>query len=128
MTTQGNTFRQFAPPTFFQGQQVGPAANLEGPFADFLEQEPQIPFQGALQRAQLNPNQRDFFRNQFSDIFGQFQGLLDQQIRAGLTPDLRFADFVGNFDFGDVFQRLTPDQRQGIGSPTPFRPLTTFTR
>lgn len=125
----GATFSQFAPPSFFQnfGQPVAPTSSLTGPFADFLEQEPQIPFRGAVQRAGLSPNQRDFFRNQFSTIFGQFQGLLDQQIRAGLTPDIRFGDFVGNFDFQDEFNRLQPGQRPGLGIQN-FAPRITVTR
>lgn len=134
MVTQGNpfggaTFSQFAPQNFFQnaGQLVAPTSTLAGPFAEFFEQEPEIPFRGAIQRASLSPNQREFFRNQFSTIFGQFQGLLDQQIRAGLTPDARFADFVGNFDFQDEFRSLLPSQRPGLGIAN-FAPRTTFTR
>lgn len=126
---RGATFSQFAPPSFFQNfnQPVAPASTLNSPFADFLEENPRIPFQGAVQRASLSPNQRNFFRGQFDNIFGQFEGLIDQAIRGGGTPDARVADFFGNFDFQDEFSRLLPTQRPGAG-PLNFAPRTTFTR
>jgi hypothetical protein len=126
---QGSTFSQFAPPSFFTNFNgpVAPTSSLSGPFAEFLEQEPRIPFGGAVQRASLTPNQRSFFRGQFDNIFGQYEGLIDQYSRSGQTPDARFGDFVGNFDFQDEFNRLLPRQRPGLGTQN-FAPRTTFLR
>jgi len=88
----------------FSGSAFDPSA-LETPqtapnlFIDFLEEEPDIPFFGALGRSDPTPNQRDFFQNQRNNIFNQFQGILDQQIRAGELPSARFAEFVNQPNF-----------------------------
>lgn len=87
-------------------------------FADLLEEEPDIPYFGAVQRAKLNPNQLSYFRTQRQNVFNEFQGLLDQQIRAGLAPSQRFADFVGNYPFKQRFHSQAPSQRIG-GSYSP---------
>ncbi len=132
MTTQGSTFNQFAPSNFQSqmfGQQVSPVSQLPNQiYGGILDEEPRIPFFGALQRANLPSNQRDFYKGQFSDIFQQYQGLLDQYIRAGLEPNLRFADFVGNYDFPSAFRNLPIGQRQGIQGTANFAPPTMFLR
>ena len=131
---QGNPFMAFQNDPFFNfgggampPMSVAPVSMMQSPFADILETEQDIPFQGALQRANLTPNQMRQFQNQRGEIFRQFEGLLDQQIRAGLTPDLRFADFMGNFNFGREAFRTPPSQRIG-GGTSQFAPKTTFLR
>ena len=132
MTLQGNTFNQFAPGGFSTnlfGQNVQPLSSLSNSlFAGILDEEPGIPFAGALQRSNLPSNQLDFFRGRLNDTFQQYQGLLDQFIRSGLEPTTQFGDFVGNFDFADAFQRIPSQQRQGILNTRNFAPPTTFMR
>ena len=101
----------------------GPTSNLDPAFADLLEQQPEIPFQGALQRANLTPNQSEFFRNRRQESFNQFQGILDQQIRAGEVPSARFGDFIGNFDFGREFNQRAPSSQFGRSTASPFQVL-----
>ena len=69
------------------------------PFEEFLEEERNLPFQSALQRGNLTPNQMQFFQNQRQNIFNEFEGLLGQQIQRGEAPNLKFTDFINNFDF-----------------------------
>jgi len=65
MTTQGSTFNQFAPSNFQSqmfGQQVSPVSQLPNQiYGGILDEEPRIPFFGALQRANLPSNQRAFY-------------------------------------------------------------------
>lgn len=107
-----------------------PSAPLPGPFgdlfADVLEEEPEIPFQGALKRANLTPNQFQTFRNQREAITKQFQAQLDEQFRRGMLPTGTATDFFRNFDFGKEFQRFSPSQRIGSGSQR-LSPLQIFT-
>jgi hypothetical protein len=131
--TQSNPFADFQTDPFFDqfgddffSSPVGPASEL-GVFGDLLEDQPEIPFQGALQRADLTPNLFQQFRGQRENLFNQFQGLLDQQIRQGLTPNVRFADFIGNFNFGRESFRTPPGQRVG-GGTSEFAPPTQFSR
>jgi len=96
----------------------GPYSRLpssQNPFGDFLEEEPEIPFQGALRRANLTPNQFATFRNQRQNIFNQFLAKLDDQLQQGVLPEDRFSDFVNQFDFTKEFQRFAPGQRAGGG-------------
>jgi hypothetical protein len=85
------------------------------PFADFVETEPDIPYQGALARANLTPNQLRTFRGQRQNIFNQFLSQLDEQMRAGQMPSARFSDFIGGFDFPREYQRFAPSDRSGAG-------------
>ena len=92
---------------------------------DFLESEPEIPFQGALARANLTPNQFLTFRNARENIFKQFQAQLDEQFRKGMLPTGTATNFFRNFDFQREFQRFGPSQRLG-GGPGRFRPPIRF--
>ena len=63
-------------PQFAGFEQYTPSTgSLNMAFADFLEEEPDIPYFGALQRQNLTPNQADFFRTQRNSIFNQYLGL-----------------------------------------------------
>lgn len=92
------------------GAQTGPYADI---FKDYLEAEPDIPYQGALARANLTPNQMLTFRNRRQDIFRQFQAQLDEQFRHGIMPTATETDFYRNFDYAKEFQRYAPSQRVG---------------
>jgi hypothetical protein len=99
----------------------------DNPFIDFLEEEPDIAFQGALARGNLTPNQYQTFRNQRNTIYGQYQAKLMEQMQKGIMPTERFTDFIGNFDFGKEFQRFGPRQRTG-GSIGRFAPPVRYER
>ncbi|MFQ6027856.1 MAG: hypothetical protein ACE5Q6_10230 [Dehalococcoidia bacterium] len=96
------------------------------PFLDILEFEPNIAFQGALHRANLTPNLFRRFQSDRNRIFGQYQALLDEQIRAGMLPSARFADFIQNYDFQREAMNLSPSER--FGDISRFAPRTTFLR
>ena len=104
-----------------------PSTFTDNPFADYLETEPDIPYQGALAKGNLTPNQFQTFRNQRNTIFGQFQARLMAQFEQGQMPTERFTDFVGNFDFNKEFQRFQPSQRAG-GNLGGFAPPVRFGR
>lgn len=113
---RGTSFGDFSDPSvnfdFNQFTQGGSTADL-GIFGDILESQPEIPFQGALQRANLTPNLLQQFQGERRSIFNQFQGFLDQQIQQGLAPSLRFGDFVRNFDFQRESLSRPPSTRFG---------------
>lgn len=128
---QQNPFADFQEDPFFQfgtrfSRPMTSTGNL-GISGDILEVEPDIPFQGALQAGNLSPNLFRMFQGQRSNLFNQFQGLLDQQMRQGMIPNLRFGDFMTDFDFEREAFRLPPDQRIG-GGTSQFAPRTQFIR
>ena len=106
---------------------LGPAgtAPVDNPFADFLEEEPELPYQAALKKANLTPNQYQTFRNQRQNIFAQFQARLGEQLLQGTLPTERWTDFTGNFDWNKEFERFAPSQRLGGGTGN-FGPTMRF--
>lgn len=131
--TQSNPFADFQSDPFFNfsddffSSPVPPIGDSQSPFTDILEEQPDLAFQGALQRANPTPNLLRQFQNQRATLFGQFEGLQEQLIRQDRLPDLRFADFIGNFDFAREAFRTPPSQRPG-GGTSQFAPPTTFFR
>lgn len=89
-------------------------------FSDFLEEEPRLPFNAALNRGNFSGQQRNFFQNQFGNIFNRFLGTLGQQIEGGQAPTARFTDFLGGrsqqdpgFSLENLFRRTAPSLRGG---------------
>ena len=89
-----------------------------------LDENPQTAFFSFQNQFGQSPNQRRFIGNQFQDIHNQFLGMLGQQLRGGETPDLRFTDFLGDFNFNEQFRSFSPTQR-GQGQRN-FSPRTRF--
>lgn len=130
---QANPFAEFQGDPFFSfgtnfGSDITTTASIDNPFGgELLEQEPDIAFQGALQRSNPSPNLLRQFQGQRQSLFDQFEGLLERQIRGGELPSLRFADFIGNFNFGREAFRTPPSEREG-GGTSQFAPPTQFLR
>ena len=112
MTTQ-NQFSFFNPvPDSGFGTSGNPFAGFtSNPFLDILEDERNIPFQASLRSQNLTPNQLEFFQNDRKNIFDRFDALLGQDILSGQSPNRRFTDFIGDFDFGQEFEQTPQSQR-----------------
>ena len=94
---------------------------------DFLEENPEYPFQGALAKANLTPNQYQTFRNQRDSITKQFMGQLANQLRQGILPTDTATNFFDKFDWAGEFQRLGPNRRFG-GDVGAFAPPVRYNR
>ena len=115
---QQNAFQGFQTDPFFnQFDQDFFSGETSNAFFDFLEEEPNIAFQGALGRANLPFSQREQFQRQRQDIFNRFQGL------QRFDPNLRFTNFIDAFNFNRERFR-TPLGQRGEG----FTPRTSFVR
>lgn len=130
MTTQASSFGIFNTPNTanlpFGNLANQSGAQTQGLFEDFLEEEPDIPFfgrlfeQGPEGRDLFTPNQQSAFRNQRQQFTDRFLALINEQIQGGELPTARFADFIGDFDFGQEF-----NQQFGPGTAA-FAPRTRF--
>jgi len=102
--------------------------------------EPQIPFQSALQGNQFGQqgggdqpftqkggrNRQQFFESQFGSIFNQFLGQLGGALKRDTPVDQlpTFENFIGDFDFQGFSNQFSPVQR-GL-SQSRFAPRTQF--
>ena len=106
-----------------------------GGFGDALEENRQLGFeshlnsflskgrqasQGGRQSGGAGRSRQRALRNQFSSIQADFLGKLGNQVRSGESPNYRFADgpnsHLGQFDFEDRYQSLSPFQKYGRSS------------
>lgn len=91
---------------------------------DILEEEPKAAFFGQQERFGRSPTQQQFWKGQFQDVHQEWLGRLGQQLLGGQEPNLRFTDFLKNFNFQQRFQSLPPSFR---GAQTArFAPPTRF--
>jgi hypothetical protein len=119
MTTQG--FGAFQTDPFFNQFDTGFFNNpTSQDFSNFLEEEPNLAFQGAVNRANMPFNQRQAAQKQRQEIFNRFQGL------QRFDPKLRFTEYIDAFDFGRERFR-TPLGQRGEGRSN-FNPRTSFIR
>jgi len=96
-------------------------AIADNPFADWLEAEPQAAY-FSYQGDWGAPRQRQYYRNQYSDIYNEYLGLLGKQLRAGTQPNEKFVDFLSGFDWNKRFQQLPLSQRPGANRFSDFVP------
>ena len=108
-----NYFDQFKDSFFSQ------SPSMSG-FSDILEEEPNLAFQGAVNRANMPFNQRQAAQKQRQEIFNRFQGL------QRFDPKLRFTEYIDAFAFGRERFR-TPLGQRGEGRSN-FNPRTSFIR
>ena len=76
----------------------------------FLEDKPEAAYFG-YQNQWKSPNQKDYFKSQFSNIQNQYMGQLGQQIYSGGAPTQNWADFLKEHDWQQQFQGLTPQEK-----------------
>ena len=98
-----------------------PSHNL---FLDFLEQDPNLAFQGFSGQFGRSPSKQRFFQNSFQNIHNKFLGNLSRQIMGGQAPTGRFSDFLKDFDFGGYAAAQSPRAR-GLYS-SQYAPSTRF--
>ena len=93
-------------------------------FGGFLEENPNVSFQAALQGLDQPANQRRFYQNQFSNIYNEFLGNIGGQIKQGKTPSATFNEFLGEFPFSERFAATPPQQRGDF--PSNVAPRTRY--
>lgn len=116
--------RGFPAESFFQqGAAQQPFGGRDSPFgveniSSELLNDPDRTFFGALDRADLTPNQRTFFETQQDEFLNRFKGKQDTALRANpdQTSEQTFGGFLENFDFGREFNRRPPGQRFGASN------------
>ena len=83
----------------------------DNPFLDYLEDRPEAGY-FSNQNQWRTPNQRDYFRSQFSNIQNQYLGQLGQWVKGGSQGQpQKFLDFLGQYPWQQKFQELTPSQQ-----------------
>ena len=57
------------------------------------------------------PSFTDYWRNQYGNVYGDWQTKLGQMVLGGQAPSLGFGDFLGNYPFAEQYNLLSPRQR-----------------
>lgn len=107
--------------------------NSSSPFlSDLLEDFPAATYYSFQNRAGRpgsipggSAMEQQAFRNQYSDVFNQYQGAVGSQIRGGGMPTLRFGQFLEDYPFAERLG-ATPPSIRGLGGTTRFTPQTQF--
>ena len=114
---------QTAPSGAFEDFLNAEKLGAQGFYSDWLRRGSQPRFsQGpgmpdfASQQRRFSPNQQNFYRGGFEEIYNNYLGALTNQGLQGGTPDLKFTDYMsgptkGGFNPFDYFNRMTPRQR-----------------
>jgi|TARA_R110000765_G_scaffold143410_1_gene244925 hypothetical protein len=89
-------------------------------FSDFLEEQPQALYQSFLgdPKNNMNSSMKRYYQNQFSNIQNEYLGKLARDMRGGITPTGKFADYLEK----DVF---TQPQSTVPSSDMNYRPAST---
>lgn len=89
----------------------------------FLKGTPQAAYMSFL--SQLNMPMRRYYGGQYGDVYGEYMGALGQEAQAtGGLPELQFMDFLKNYNFGQKYGGLAPQQRGMF--PSRLAPRTRF--
>ena len=90
------------------------------PSAGFFGDYPEAAY-FANQSQWRTPNQKKYFQSQFSNIQNQYMGKLGQNVAGGADPNLKFTDFLGNFDWRQNYNQQSPQERgQDTSRYNPF--------
>ena len=105
------------------------------PFLAFIEGQPRQAFFGLSDpatgafRPGAPPDETEFTRASFADIFNDFQGFLGRQAQAGVAPTGNFTDFIRqNVNFGERFRERPGGVAERQASRAQFAPRTRFIR
>ena len=106
--------------------------NNFGAFDDFfstmLETDPQLAYMGAASSqpyrgtGPMQQRAREYWTDQYKDVYGQFQGVRANELRQRKDPSqwTTFTDYLESFPFTQRYSALTPYQRgEGISRFAP---------
>ena len=111
---------------------------FENFYTDLLQDQPQMAYQGAVASqfpqfdlmSRPQKRQRDYWGDQYSNIYNQYLGQQGQgltalaQGRQATTPMTTFSQYLENIPFTERYASLTPQQR-GKGTRS-FAPSTRY--
>lgn len=107
--------------------------NPQGAFMDFLEDNPNVAYQGFSPQFGKGQGQQRFFQNTFQNVQNQWLGDISRGIMQGgdalnKATQSRFTDHLGGFDFGAHAASFSPWARgeQNSRYNAPARWLTSF--
>jgi hypothetical protein len=96
---------------------------FENPFEEYIEaKDPTAQYFRFQPEFGRSPSQRRYFQGQFKNIHNEFLGAMARQLQGPEPQELRFGDFMGDYDFGARFQSLSPRMRGSY--PQQFAPST----
>ena len=89
------------------------SSNAFSDWTNFLEKEPASAYYSSPAGMSFygqSPNAQRFYQTQFQNIYNEFLGSLGSQIRSGMDPTMRWADYLENVPFTERYAALSPQQ------------------
>ena len=87
----------------------------------YLESDPERMFRGFLgQQANQSNNFLDFWRRQYPQVYGRYQGQLAGQALNNQFPEMPFLEFMRNYNFGNEWSALAPWTKGFMRQPRGF--------
>ena len=86
---------------------------MNNPFLGYLEEEPAVGYFSSPRGAEFMggaPAKRQYYQNQYRDVYNEFLGALGSQIRGGNAPTLRWTDYLEDYPFPERYAALSPTQ------------------
>lgn len=80
------------------------------PYLPFMQETPQAMYNAFIPQSN-NLNFLDYFRNKYSDIYGNYMGQLGKQALSGNAPTMQFEDYLSQFPFMHQWYSMNPSQR-----------------
>lgn len=90
----------------------------QNPWAGFLEEEPKsayFSYQNQFGGPSQAPKQKQFFQDQFANIYNQYLGQLGMQIGQGDLPSKQWQDYMKDFDFSGWYKGQVPYDERNAG-------------
>jgi len=109
-TPEGTWEAVVDPDRGWRAKQIGKPENIENIWDWYLEDYPEIAFQGLLPQTGA-PSFLDYWRKQYGKLWGEYQGRLGRQALAGQPPSLNWADFLKGYPWLQRYLGLSPEER-----------------
>jgi hypothetical protein len=82
----------------------------ENPWQWWLEESPLAAW-GTFRPRTGSRGFTNYWKGKQSDVWGDYQGALGQQVLGGGEPNINWLDYLNNYQFSDRFKSLPPGER-----------------
>mgnify|MGYP004453707231 FL=1 len=86
---------------------------INNPFLGYLESEPAAAYYSSPRGSAFMgtaPARREYYQDQYQNVYNEFLGALGSQIRGGGVPTMKWTDYLEDYPFTERYAALSPTQ------------------